>query len=85
MDLREIALEERRAALSAVLERHEDAVLRFSEDLDDCPESMLKSACQRKPEGLIGKRAGSTYVSWSPSTGCTDSTRTVLTILLICI
>jgi len=63
MDLREVALEERRAALTAVLERHEDAVLRFSEDFDDCPESMLKSACQMKLEGLIGKRAGSTYVS----------------------
>ncbi|MGH8490646.1 MAG: DNA ligase D [Gammaproteobacteria bacterium] len=63
MDLREVALEERRAALSTVLERHEDAVLCFSEDFDDSPESMLKSACQMKLEGLIGKRAGSTYVS----------------------
>ncbi|MGH8470046.1 MAG: DNA ligase D [Gammaproteobacteria bacterium] len=63
MDLREVALEERRAALSAVLERHENEGLRFSEDFNESPESMLKRACQMKLEGLIGKRAGSSYVS----------------------
>ena len=63
MDLREVALEERRAALNQVLEADESELLRYSADFTDQPESMLESACQMKLEGLIGKRAGSTYVS----------------------
>ncbi|MFG3453028.1 DNA ligase D [Stutzerimonas stutzeri] len=63
MDLREVPLEERRAALSQVLETNDNDLLRFSADFSEEPESMLESACQMKLEGLIGKRAGSTYVS----------------------
>lgn len=63
MDLREVALEERRAALNQVLDADESELLRYSADFTDQPESMLESACQMKLEGLIGKRAGSTYVS----------------------
>ncbi|MCQ4248625.1 DNA ligase D [Pseudomonas stutzeri] len=63
MDLREVALEERRAALSQVLEHNDNDLLRFSADFTEQPESVLESACQMKLEGLIGKRAGSTYVS----------------------
>ncbi|HDZ56980.1 MAG TPA: DNA ligase D [Pseudomonas xinjiangensis] len=63
MDLREVPVEERRGALVNVLERSEDEILRFSEDFDETPEAMLNSACQMKMEGLIGKRAGSSYVS----------------------
>lgn len=63
MDLREVALEERRAALSQVLEHNDNNLLRFSADFTEQPESVLESACQMKLEGLIGKRAGSTYVS----------------------
>ncbi|KJJ65101.1 DNA ligase D [Pseudomonas sp. Choline-3u-10] len=63
MDLREVPLEERRAALSQVLDADESELLRFSADFTEQPESMLESACQMKLEGLIGKRAGSTYVS----------------------
>ena len=63
MDLREVPLEERRAALSQVLEHNDNDLLRFSADFTEQPESVLESACQMKLEGLIGKRAGSTYVS----------------------
>lgn len=63
LDLREVALEERRAALSQVLEHNDNDLLRFSADFTEQPESVLESACQMKLEGLIGKRAGSTYVS----------------------
>jgi len=63
MDLREVALEERRAALSQVLEHNDNDLLRFSADFTEQPESVLESACQMKLEGLIGKRAGSAYVS----------------------
>ncbi len=63
MDLREVPLEERRAALHQVLDADESELLRFSADFTEQPDSMLESACQMKLEGLIGKRAGSTYVS----------------------
>ncbi|QGZ31035.1 DNA ligase D [Stutzerimonas stutzeri] len=63
MDLREVALEQRRAALSELLEHNDSDLLRFSADFTEQPESMLESACQMKLEGLIGKRAGSPYVS----------------------
>jgi bifunctional non-homologous end joining protein LigD len=63
MDLREVALEQRREALREALERSDSDLLRFSEDFTDQPDSILESACQMKLEGLIGKRAGSTYTS----------------------
>ena len=63
MDLRETPLEQRRAALSKVLESSEDEILRFSEDFEEAPDALLNSACQMKMEGLIGKRVGSPYVS----------------------
>jgi bifunctional non-homologous end joining protein LigD len=63
MDLTAVPLEERRAALSTVLKRSEDEVLRFSEDFGETPDALLNSACQMQMEGLIGKRVGSPYVS----------------------
>ncbi|MFW9078937.1 DNA ligase D [Pseudomonas sp. P2757] len=63
VDLREVPVEERRAALSTVLKAHEDPLLRFSEAFDETPEALLNSACQMQMEGLIGKRLGSPYVS----------------------
>ncbi|SDG61034.1 DNA ligase D [Pseudomonas abietaniphila] len=63
MDLREVALEQRREALSAVLKHSDDDVLRFSDDFGETPEDLLNSACQMQMEGLIGKRVGSAYVS----------------------
>lgn len=46
-----------------MLERSDSELLRFSEDFTEQPDSILESACQMKLEGLIGKRAGSTYTS----------------------
>lgn len=63
VDLRQVPLEERRAALATVLARGNSPLLRFSEDFRETPDSLLGSACQQKFEGLIGKRAGSPYVS----------------------
>jgi bifunctional non-homologous end joining protein LigD len=63
MDLRETPVEQRRAALSTVLEGSEDEILRFSADFEEAPDALLNSACQMKMEGLIGKRVGSAYVS----------------------
>ncbi|VVP05630.1 Multifunctional non-homologous end joining protein LigD [Pseudomonas fluorescens] len=63
VDLREVAVEERRAALSTVLGAYEQPLLRFSEAFDETPDALLNSACQMQMEGLIGKRLGSPYVS----------------------
>ncbi|HCG40374.1 MAG: ATP-dependent DNA ligase [Pseudomonas sp. K35] len=63
MDLRDVPLEQRRAALREVVEGSDSALLRFSEDFTEQPDSILESACQMKLEGLIGKRAGSSYTS----------------------
>lgn len=63
MDLRKVPVEERRAALAAVLEPNEDPLLRFSDSFEETPEALLNSACQMRMEGLIGKRQGSAYVS----------------------
>ncbi|POA48732.1 DNA ligase D [Pseudomonas sp. MPR-ANC1] len=63
VDLREVAVEERRAALSTVLGAHEQPLLRFSQAFDETPDALLNSACQMQMEGLIGKRLGSPYVS----------------------
>jgi len=63
MDLRQVPVEQRRAALAKVLERSEDEVLRFSDDFAETPDALLNSACQMQMEGLIGKRVGSSYVS----------------------
>src|SRR5690606_15131756 len=63
MDLREVPLEERRAALRQVLDTGTSELLRFSDGFTEQPDSILESACQMKLEGLIGKRAGSSYVS----------------------
>jgi bifunctional non-homologous end joining protein LigD len=63
VDLREVPVEERRAALSTVLGVNEQPLLRFSEAFDETPDALLNSACQMQMEGLIGKRLGSPYVS----------------------
>ncbi|EPA96207.1 MULTISPECIES: DNA ligase D [Pseudomonas] len=63
VDLREVPVEERRAALSTVLRTSNDPLLRFSEAFSEDPEALLNSACQMQMEGLIGKRLGSPYVS----------------------
>jgi bifunctional non-homologous end joining protein LigD len=63
VDLREVPVEERRAALATVLKASDDPLLRFSDSFDEEPQALLNSACQMRMEGLIGKRLGSPYVS----------------------
>jgi len=63
MDLREVPLEQRRAALAQLLKANKDEGLRYSDDFAEAADSLLDSACQMNMEGLIGKRLGSTYVS----------------------
>jgi bifunctional non-homologous end joining protein LigD len=63
VDLREVPVQERRAALSTVMHAHEHPLLRFSEAFDEPPDALLNSACQMQMEGLIGKRLDSPYVS----------------------
>lgn len=63
MDLREVPVQERRAALAAVLASNKNPLLRFSDAFKETPEALLNSACQMQMEGLIGKRMGSAYVS----------------------
>ncbi|KQN42097.1 ATP-dependent DNA ligase [Pseudomonas sp. Leaf48] len=63
VDLREVPVEERRAALSTVLKPGDNPLLRFSESFAEEPQALLNSACQMRMEGLIGKRLGSAYVS----------------------
>lgn len=63
VDLREVPVEERRAALATVLNVHKDPLLRFSDAFGDDPQALLNSACEMRMEGLIGKRLGSPYVS----------------------
>lgn len=64
VDLRDVPVEERRAALSTILgAQKESSTLRFSEAFEETPDALLNSACQMQMEGLIGKRLGSPYVS----------------------
>jgi bifunctional non-homologous end joining protein LigD len=63
VDLREVPVEERRVALSTVLNPNKDPLLRFSDSFSEEPEALLNSACQMQMEGLIGKRLGTPYVS----------------------
>ncbi|SMQ22582.1 bifunctional non-homologous end joining protein LigD [Pseudomonas helmanticensis] len=63
VDLREVPVEERRAALATILGTQKNPLLRFSEAFDETPDALLNSACQMQMEGLIGKRLGSPYVS----------------------
>jgi bifunctional non-homologous end joining protein LigD len=62
-DQREIAVEERRAALKSVLARSRSKLLRFSESFAANQRDIFESACDLALEGVIGKRAGSLYVS----------------------
>lgn len=61
-DLRQVPLQDRRKALSQLLEHAESDVLKFSADFDEPVDSLLDSACRLELEGLIGKRADSPYI-----------------------
>ncbi|MEO7774531.1 MAG: DNA ligase D [Steroidobacteraceae bacterium] len=61
-DLTQVPLHERRALLKSLLHQARDPV-RFSEAFDAEPKDLVASACQLGLEGIIGKRAASTYNS----------------------
>ncbi|WP_248732527.1 DNA ligase D [Pseudomonas sp. MWU13-2517] len=63
VDQRQAPVEERRAALKAALSGGRSTLLRFSETFTAPERDIVESACALKLEGLIGKRAGSAYVS----------------------
>ncbi|MDO7897556.1 DNA ligase D [Pseudomonas citrulli] len=63
MDLRKVAVQDRRTALEAVLKGNDSPLLRFSDAFEETPDALLNSACQMQMEGLIGKRVGSVYTS----------------------
>jgi bifunctional non-homologous end joining protein LigD len=62
-DLRETPLEQRRARLKRLLGNKRRTPLRFSADFTARHEDIIESACAMSLEGVIGKRAGSHYVS----------------------
>ncbi len=61
-DLRRVPLLERRAVLETVLAKNPSGV-QFSTTFDMPPKKLFEHACEMHLEGLIGKRANSTYQS----------------------
>ncbi|AZF32090.1 ATP-dependent DNA ligase, LigD [Pseudomonas sp. R4-35-07] len=62
-DQREDPVETRRAALKSALSASKSKLLRFSEAFAANHRDIFESACDLALEGVIGKRAGSPYVS----------------------
>ena len=62
-DLRACPLEARRAALKRVLETADSDRVRFSDEFNADPRSLIASACKLGLEGLIAKRRDSPYTS----------------------
>jgi bifunctional non-homologous end joining protein LigD len=62
-DLRQVPLVQRRALLKALLADNASPLIGFSADVEASPADILDSACKLHMEGVIGKRADSTYVS----------------------
>lgn len=60
-DLRRVPVEDRRAALKAMLPPSK--LVRFSEEFTAPAGSLIATACQMGLEGIIGKRKGSPYVT----------------------
>lgn len=72
-DQREAGVETRRAALKDVLNRSRSKLLRFSESFAAHHRDIFESACDLALEGVIGKRAGSPYLSSAARTGSSSS------------
>ncbi|RMO89120.1 ATP-dependent DNA ligase [Pseudomonas syringae pv. philadelphi] len=62
-DLREVPLEQRRDALKQVLDNQRSRLLRYSDAFQAGHQDIVSSAAAMGLEGVIGKRAGSAYVS----------------------
>jgi bifunctional non-homologous end joining protein LigD len=60
-DLRDLPLEQRRAALEDILAKRKSDIVRFSTTLNAEPQDMIAAACQMGLEGIIGKRRDSRY------------------------
>lgn len=67
-DLRQVPLVERRAALQAILADRPDPYVRFSSELQGSPAQLLDAACKMGLEGVMCKRADSTYADGRRST-----------------
>ncbi|HSX51468.1 MAG TPA: DNA ligase D [Cellvibrio sp.] len=63
VDMRDLPVEERRAALKKIIPAKTKTPLRFSAAFMENHHSVLESACAMSLEGVIGKRVGSPYVS----------------------
>ena len=63
VDLRQVKLADRREILRTVLTRQPQEHIRLSEAFEHAPQELLASAAQLGLEGVIGKRADSTYTS----------------------
>lgn len=61
-DLREVRLDDRRAALKNVLDHTGSGIVRFSDEFGTDPEGLVAAACKMGLEGVIGKRRESRYV-----------------------
>jgi bifunctional non-homologous end joining protein LigD len=62
-DMRDKPVEDRRAALKKLLNKHKNRLLRFSDAFSANHRDIIESACSLSLEGVIGKRAGSLYQS----------------------
>ena len=62
-DMRNAPLEARRAVLKRLLAASTSELIRFSEEFDAPPESVLAAACKMGLEGVIAKRRSATYRS----------------------
>ena len=62
-DLRRVPLIERRALLATLFAKDRAEHVRFSEHFEADAAQLLESACKQGLEGVIGKRADSTYTS----------------------
>ncbi|EJL87087.1 DNA ligase D [Polaromonas sp. CF318] len=63
LDLRRLPLSRRRELLCALVTRHPQETIRFSDTFEETPQDLLESARRVGLEGVIGKRMDSAYVS----------------------
>ncbi|RCW69354.1 DNA ligase D [Pseudorhodoferax soli] len=63
MDLREVPLASRRAALKQLFEERGEGIVRFSQSFDVMPGQLLDAACQMGMEGVMVKRADAPYTA----------------------
>jgi len=63
LDLRQLPLSQRRELLCALVTRHPQESIRFSDAFEETAQNLLESARQVGLEGVIGKRMDSAYVS----------------------